>query len=265
MRRISAAALIAAGVLAALLAVACGRESDSSSEREITVFAASSLTESFKDMGAAFEEANLGVNVTFNFAASSALATQINEGAPADVFAAADAAQMKAVTDAGHAGEAVTFARNTPVVVVPAGSAAVGSFADLAKPGLKLVLAAAEVPIGRYSREILAKASGPGGVSPEFSGRVLANLKSNEANVRAVLAKVQLGEADAGIVYRTDAAAAGNDVKVVEIPLEFNVVAEYPIATVTQTKNQAAADAFVAFVRSAAGAAILQKHGFANP
>lgn len=253
---------------AALAAGGCdnGPEPDGNRiDGEITVFAASSLTEAFREAGAAFERANPGTKVTFSFAASSALAVQINEGAPADVFASADANQMKSVTDEGNAAAPTTFAKNTPVVVVPKDGTAVTAFADLAKPGIKLVLAGKDVPIGRYSREILEKASGPGGISPDFSERVLANLKSDEANVRAVLTKVQLGEADAGIVYKTDLASAAEDVRAIEIPAAYNVVAEYPIAVVGGTKNEATAAAFVAFLRSAEGLAILEKYGFAKP
>lgn len=234
-------------------------------EGGIVVFAASSLTESFKELGEAFSKANPKAKVTFNFAASSALATQINEAAAADVFASADLNQMKNVVDKGNANKSAVFAKNSPVVVVPKGSTTVATFNDLAKPGAKVVLAAPEVPIGRYSRDILKKASETGGISADFSDKALANLKSNEANVRAVLTKVQLGEADAGIVYRTDVAAAAGQVTVVEIPAAFNVVAEYPIATVKQSKNTAVAEAFVAFVRSSAGATILEKYGFGKP
>lgn len=235
-------------------------------EGEIIVFAASSLTEAFKEAGAAFQAANPRTKVTFNFAASSALAVQLNEGAPADVFASADNAQMKVVTDKGAAREPRTFVKNLPVVVVPRGSSAVGGFGDLQKPGLNLVLAAPEAPIGRYSRDILTRASAPqGGISPNFSERVLANLKSNEPNVRAVLAKVQLGEADAGIVYKTDLAAAGGDVTAIEVPTQYNIVAEYPIAVVSASRKPAVASAFVTFVLSPVGQAILQKAGFTAP
>ena len=258
-------ALAALALAVATILAACGSSGDDPDDSEILVFAASSLTEAFKELGTTFEQENPGTKVTFNFAASSALATQINEAAPADVFASADAAQMKVVTDKGNAAGPVIFAKNSPVVVVPKGRSGVAAFADLAKPGLRLVLAAKEVPIGRYSREILTNASATGGVSADFSDNVLANLKSDEANVRAVLTKVQLGEADAGIVYKTDVAAAAGEVAVVEIPAAYNVVAEYPIAVTKQTQNRASADAFVAFVRSAEGVAILEKYGFAKP
>jgi molybdate transport system substrate-binding protein len=275
-------ALLVLAFLAALLA-ACGGDDDdlatgtsspgrtatSSSpllEGEITVFAAASLTDAFTEAGRAFQTANPRTKVAFNFAASSALATQINEGAPADVFASADNAQMKVVTEAGNAAEPERFVKNSPVVVVPKGSTAVATFADLAKPGIRLVLAAPEVPIGRYSREILTRASAnPGGVSPDFSTSALENLVSNESNVRAVLTKVQLGEADAGIVYSTDVAAAAGDVSALEIPAAFNVIAEYPIAVVTDSHNKGVAEAFVAFILSAEGLAIMEEFGFGAP
>lgn len=256
--------------LAALAATACA-DADAEPaapvglQGTVTVFAASSLTESFKAIGEAFEAQNPKVTVTFNFAASSALATQINEGAPASVFASADIATMKGLADKGRVGEAKTFARNTPVVVTAKGATAVQSFADLARPGLKLVLAGKDVPIGRYARDILTNASAANGIAPDFSTKVLANLKSEEANVRAVLTKVQLGEADAGVVYATDVGAASGDVRQVEIPPAFNVVAEYPIAVVNATKPPALAAAFVAFVRGEKGQAALAAAGFKKP
>ncbi len=267
------ASLVAAA--SAVFSVACGSDDDGGANRnldstgavtgEISVFAASSLTDAFMEEAAAFERANPGVKVTMRFGASSALAVQINEGAPADVYASADLAQMKVVTDAGAVSESKIFVKNTPVVVIPRSDTKVASFAELAMPGVRLVLAGSEVPIGRYSREILRKASAEGGVSSDFSERVLANLKSEEANVRAVLTKVQLGEADAGIVYRTDVPAAGGEVAVVDIPEAYNVVASYPIAAVKDAKNAQGATAFIAFIMSSEGQDILAKHGFVSP
>lgn len=233
-------------------------------EGDITVFAAASLTDAFTEIGQAFEDANDDVAVDFNFASSSALATQVNEGAPADVFASADKAQMKVVADDGNAESPLLFAKNVLVVVVPPDSD-LDSFEDLATEGIRLVLAGPDVPVGRYSRQILENASAPGGIAPDFGDRVLANLRSDEANVRAVLSKVQLGEADAGIVYQTDAAIAGDEVKVIEIPAAFNVVAEYPIAVVTDSGEPEVAEAFVAFVLSGDGQAILREYGFSSP
>lgn len=233
---------------------------------EVLVFAASSLTDAFKESGEAFARQNPGTKVTFSFGASSALATQINEAARADVFAAADTSQMQAVADRGRlAGAARVFASNVPVVVTAKGSKAATRFEDLARPGLRLVLAAPEVPIGRYARDIFKRASGPGGVSPDFAARVMANVGSNEANARAVLAKVQLGEADAGVVYRTDAAAAGTAVDMLAVPPGFVVVARYTIAALEEGRNARGAAAFVAFVLSPEGQAILAKYGFGQP
>jgi molybdate transport system substrate-binding protein len=232
-------------------------------QEDITVFAASSLTDAFNEIGKAFTAANPKASVAFNFASSSTLATQINEGGPADVFASADSATMKTVTDKGNASDLRTFATNLPVVVVPKSGSPVAAFADLAKPGIKLVLAAPEVPIGNYARTVLANASAAsGGISADFSKKVIANLKSNESNVKAVLAKIQTGEADAGIVYGTDAAAVSNDVKTIVIPQQYNVIATYPIATVTATKQLDVATAFVQFVLGSAGQGILAKWGF---
>ncbi len=235
-------------------------------EGEIVVLAASSLTDAFKEAGTKFTETNPKAKVTFSFAASSALSTQINEGAPADVFASADSAQMKIVTDKGNATDPVVFATNLPAVVVPKSGSPVQSFNDLAKPGVRLVLAGPEVPIGRYARDILTNASkASGGVSADFSGKTLANLKSNESNVRAVLTKIQLGEADAGIIYTTDAATATIDVKVIDIPTQYNVIAQYPIASTKGGKNAAGAKAWLAFILSPDGQAVLAKYGFGKP
>lgn len=234
-------------------------------EGELSVFAAASLTEAYRAIEDAFEAAYQEVDVLFNFAGSSALATQIAEGAPADVFASANVAQMEAVLDAGHADEQFVFATNVSVVIAPADNDKITEFGDLANDGYSLVLAGEEVPIGQYAREIFAKASGPGGLGPDFADRALANLRSNESDVRAVLAKVQLGEADAGIVYATDVASIAGDVRVIDIPGQFNVVAQYPIATLTGASNPAAAEAFVDFVLSDDGQAILAEFGFGRP
>jgi molybdate transport system substrate-binding protein len=173
---------------------------------------------------------------------------------------------MKVVTDAGNASTPSIFATNRPVLVVPKSGSPVGAFTDLAKSGVKLVLAAPDVPIGKYARDILANASkADGGVSADFSVKVLANLQSNEANVRAVLAKIQVGEADAGIVYTTDVASVPTGVKAIEIPAPYNVIAQYPLAVVKGAKNAAGAAAWNAFILSPDGKAILAKWGFGKP
>ena len=241
------------------VAGACGLGGDEE-DGEITVFAASSLTEAFTELGKAFEASHPGAKVTFNFAASSALAVQINEGAPFDVFASADLTQMQSASRGGRIEESLAFTYNE-LVVVATRESGITAFSDLAKPGTAVVLAGAEVPVGRYAREALLLASRPGGVSPDFSDRVLQNVRSEEANVRAVLTKVQLGEADAGIVYRTDAQTVSSDLVTIEIASNMNVVAEYPIGYASGDK-QPVALAFVQFARSEQGQAILERHGF---
>jgi molybdate transport system substrate-binding protein len=222
---------------------------------DITVFAAASLTESFKDVGAAFEAANPGTKVTFNFGASSTLAAQINQGAPADVFASADTANMQKLTDAGgNSGAPTTFATNKLQIIVGKGNPKnVATVTDLAKPGVIVVTCAPEVPIGKYSADVFTKAN------------VKVTPKSYEADVKAVVNKVTLGEADAGIVYATDVQAAGDKAQGVVIPDELNVVATYPIAATKATKNAPAAAAFVAFVAGSAGQTTLAKYGFTKP
>jgi molybdate transport system substrate-binding protein len=231
----------------------------------ITVFAAASLTDAFNEIAGAFRAANTGAEVTFNFGSSSTLATQINEAGGADVFASANDAQMKVVVDAGNASGPKTFATNVLVIAKPKGSTAVASFADLAKPGVRLVLAAPEVPVGQYAREAIKTAGDSGAYGADFEPNVLANLRSEEADVKATLAKAQLGEADAVIVYATDVLVAQEDVDSLEIPVEYNVVASYPIAVVSDSDQEALARAFVDFVLSPPGQAILAKYSFGPP
>jgi molybdate transport system substrate-binding protein len=224
---------------------------------DITVLAAASLTDAFKELGTAFQTANPAAKVTFSFAASSALATQVNQGAPADVFASADTANMDKVTAASGAGTyaaPVTFATNKLQIIVGKGNPkAIAGLADLAKPGLIYVTAAAGVPIGTYAQQALDKA------------KVTVTPKSLEVDVKAIVTKVTLGEADAGIVYATDVKAAGDKAAGVTIPDDQNVTATYPIAVTKASKNAPAATAFVAFVTSSAGQTILAKYGFTKP
>ena len=224
---------------------------------DLTVLAAASLTDSFKEIGTAFEAANPGAKVTFSFAASSSLVTQINQGAPADVFASADTANMDKLTAASGAGTAappVTFATNKLQLIVNKGNPKnIEGVADLAKAGVIYVTAAPEVPIGAYAKQVLDKA------------KVTVTPKSLEADVKSVVNKVTLGEADAGIVYATDVKAAGDKATGVSIPDDLNVVASYPIAATKVAKNASAAAAFVSFVAGAPGQAILSKYGFTKP
>lgn len=231
---------------------------------KVTVYAASSLTDAFRAIAASFQQAHPGTTVEFNFGASSALAAQLEQAAPADVFASADAATMqRAVDRALIDGSPVTFARNLPVVVVPADNrAGIATPKDLAKAGVKIVLAGPEVPIGNYARQIIDRLAADPAYGAAFREATLKNIVSNEANVRAILTKVELGEADAGVVYRTDALASGARVRTVAVPDSTNVIASYPIAVVRAAKNRAAAAAFIAFVRGVEGQRILKAAGF---
>ena len=231
--------------------------------RTLTVFAAASLTDAFTEIGKNFEASNPGVTATFNFAGSQALRTQIEEGAPADVFASASGKEMDALLTGKFIADATSqiFLTNKLVVILPADNpAGLEKLEDLANPGIKLVLAAEEVPVGNYARQALDLMNGSFGI--DFKDKVMANVVSNEDNVKQVVAKVQLGEADAGIVYTSDAVAAP-DLKTVEIPTELNVTAKYPIAALADSTNADLAQAFVEYVLSPEGQNILQKWGFA--
>ena len=225
--------------------------------QEVVVFAASSLTEAFEEVAAAFEAAHEGVEVVLNFAGSSTLSTQIVQGAPADVFASADETQMQVVAEAGLlAGEAQVFVQNRLVMITPEDSA-VRTLEDLAKPDMLLVLAGPNVPAGRYALEVLGRLNEVQGA--DFSARVLANLVSEETNVRQVAAKVTLGEADAALVYATDAWVL-RGVCVIEIPDPYNAAARYPIAVLEN--GGPLAPAFTDFVQSSDGQTILARRGF---
>jgi molybdate transport system substrate-binding protein len=232
---------------------------------QLTVFTAASLTEAFQEMAATLERGNPGTKVTFNFAGSPTLRTQLAQGARADVFASADEPNMQgAQQDGTIAGEPRIFARNWLVVIVPASNpAGIATLQDLAKPGLKLVLARKEVPVGNYARQSLDKMSQDAAFPRDFATRVLANLVSEETNVKQVVTKVQLGEADAGIVYASDVTPTVREaLRVLSIPESLNVVARYPIAAVKDAANAAGARTFIDYVLSSAGQAILTRHGF---
>jgi molybdate transport system substrate-binding protein len=250
--------LTAVLAVAALALAACGGGDDSgggssaASASEIKVFAAASLTAAFTKLGDDFSAANGGTKVTFNFAGSQALATQIQQGAPADVFASADIPNMDKVKDL--VGTPRNFAGNLLAIVVEKGNPkGVRTLDDLASPDLKVVLAAEEVPAGRYAEQILDKA----GVS--------VRPVSQEDNVKAVVTKVSLGEADAGIVYVTDVTAGGDEVEGVDIPEDQNVTATYPIAAVKASKAQDKAQAFMDMVLSPEGQQVLKEFGFLPP
>jgi molybdate transport system substrate-binding protein len=239
---------------------------DEANPSTVTVFAAASLTEAFEEIGRTFEAKNPGVEVFFNFGGSQQLAQQINEGAPVDVFASANNQQMEAVISAGNilTGTRQTFAKNRLVVVFPEDNPAeLHRLEDLAKPGLKLVFAALEVPVGQYSLEFLDRAVQDPAFGLNFKDAVLNNVVSYEENVKAVLSKVALGEADAGIVYNSDISTeSAGSVGRLKIPDHLNILAEYPVAVTRESKDPEQAAAFIALVLSTEGQNILAKYGF---
>jgi molybdate transport system substrate-binding protein len=233
---------------------------------ELSVFAAASLTEPFEAIATMFEAENPGVSVVFNFAGSQQLAQQINDGAPADVFASANDRQMAAAVEAGSVIRAAsrTFAQNRLVVIVPPDNpGGLAALQDLARPGLLLVLAAPEVPVGQYTLDFLDKATADPAFGAGYKADVLQNVASYEDNARAVLAKVALGEADAGVVYASDVAgeSAGRVVRL-EIPDALNGIGSYPIAPAAEARHPAVAQAFVNFVLSPEGQAVLVQYNF---
>jgi molybdate transport system substrate-binding protein len=254
-------AALAAVVLVGL--VGCGDDSKEPSSSDgakgvtgtVNVFAAASLTESFTKIGTDFEAANPGVKVTFSFAGSSALATQINQGAPADVFASAAPANMKTVTDAGNSdGTPTTFAKNQLVIAVPKGNPkGIKGLSDLTKAGVKVALCAEQVPCGAAAKRALDAAS------------VKITPVTLEQDVKAALSKVKLGEVDAALVYRTDAKSAPSDVEGVEFPESSGAINDYPIVVLKSAPNKAGARAFVGYVMSDQGRAVLSQAGFQAP
>ncbi len=257
--------IVAALAATVVLAAGCGGDTTESApttpastpavQGRITVFAAASLSEAFGEVATAFTAANPNATVTFSFDASSTLARQIVQSAPADVFASADTANMDELAAAGLVdGAPVVFATNRlQIIVGPGNPRAITGVGDLAKPGLKTVVCAPEVPCGRYAKQAVDAA------------KVTLRPVSLEQNVKGVVTKVTAGEADAGIVYATDVRAAGAKATGVDIPTESNVVARYPIATVKGSTTAPVAAAFIALLTGPDGRAILARYGFSAP
>lgn len=230
---------------------------------ELLVFAAASLTEPFTEIGKRLELSHPGLKIIYNFAGSPALRTQLEQGAHADVFASADTAQMEQAKQSGVAqGDSPIFVKNRLVVIVPkANPAKLSEFRNLANPGIKLDLANAKVPVGNYSRQAISKAKNDYGV--DFEKQALANIISEEDNVKQVVTKVQLGEVDAGIVYVSDVTPkVSKEIQTIPIPEAYNQVATYPIALTKEVENNPAAQTFIAFVLSVEGQALLKAHNF---
>ncbi|GGL00079.1 molybdate ABC transporter substrate-binding protein [Deinococcus radiotolerans] len=230
----------------------------------LTVFAASSLTDAFTEIGRAFD-ARTGHRTTFQFAGSQVLRAQLEGGARADVFASANDAQFTPLLGRGVVSREV-FARNRLTVIAPAGSGKVRTLRDLAGSGVRLVVAAPNVPVGEYTRRMLAAVDRSGTYGKDFAARALKNVVSEEGNVRQVALKVSLGEADAAVVYASDVTPTlKKSVRVVPLPTRFNQTAAYPLGVVQSSANPEAARAFVAFVKGREGQAILRRWGFLSP
>ena len=247
-----------AAVVAAALVLVCAAQPAAAKPKlsgDVTVFAAASLTESFTEIAKQFEEKYPDLTVRFDFDASSNLAAQVQQGAPADVFASADEANLQKTIDSGDVlAPPFVFAKNRLEVAVEKGNPKkIKRLADLAKPGLVVVLCADAVPCGEYAAEAFAKAD------------VAVSPASKEENAKAALSKVSLGEADAAVVYITDVSAAKGDVSGVKIPDAQNMIATYPTAAVRGSQNSAAAKAWVRFLESKAAQRTLRKFGFLPP
>lgn len=250
-----------------LLVAGCGSSpaaNPPSTPVTLNVFAAASLTESFGEIAKQYQASHPNIKIVYNFNGSQILVQQITNGANADVFASADTANMNKAIDAKAVSNPQVFARNKLAVIIPVGNPGnITSLKDLARKGLKIVLAAPAVPAGKYSIQILDTMAKSPDYGPTFESSVKANVVSQEDNVKAVVQKVQLGEADAGIVYRTDVTVAvANQIKMIDIPDNFNVVAEYPIAVTLKSAHSTEALAFVQYLLSADGQAILTRFHF---
>jgi molybdate transport system substrate-binding protein len=264
--------LIVALLAGVVTLAACGSKgetlqppsSSSAPAKTLTVLAASSLSKVFPEIGDAFTASNPGVTFKFEFAGTDALTAQIEQGAPADVFAGASTKYGDQLSGEGLIASTRPFATNRLVLILPANDpAGIASLQDLTKPGIKLVIGAETVPVGAYTRKVLTNLDALYGTG--YSDEVLANVVSNEDSVSTVVSKVQLGEADAGFVYVTDALAAGAAVKTIELPAEAQAVATYPIAAVKASKDAADAARFVDLVLSPAAQALLKQAGFGPP
>ncbi|MFC5248140.1 molybdate ABC transporter substrate-binding protein [Streptomyces nigrescens] len=260
--RRAAAALVTAALLVPL--AACGGNDDGKKDKgaeksggaapkaDLTVLAASSLTDVFKKAGAVYEKDHPGTKLNFSFAGSQELAAQVREGAPADAVVTADTKTMDGIKV--DVGTPTVIAKNRLVIVTGEGNPKkIGSLKDLADSKLKVVLAASQVPVGRYSKQVLD------------AQKLNVKPVSQEPNVRAVLSKVELGEADAGLVYKTDAATAPKKVDAVDIPDAQNAVASYPAASLKMSQHAEAAAAFVKWLSTPEAQQILQRAGFQKP
>jgi molybdate transport system substrate-binding protein len=246
---------------------ACGSSSDDGTGNgdkiELTVLGAASLTDVFPKIGTEFTQDHPGVTFSFSFAGTDQLAAQIEQGAPADVFAGASTKYGDQLSGEDLIASPEVFCTNQLVVITPASNPGVDTLEDLATKPVKLVIGAETVPIGSYTRTALANLDAVYGDG--YSDKVLANVVSNEDSVTTIVTKVQSGEADAGFVYITDALSAGEDVNTIKLPDEAQAVASYPIAAVSASEHEADAQEFVDYVQSDAAQAMLADAGFGPP
>lgn len=255
-------------ILLTMLCAGCRQLSnqESSQESELIIFAAASLADAFTEIARQFEVDHPGVKVIINFAGSQQLAHQLSQGAPADVFASANHRQMEAAIGFGRVNEEKVeiFAGNRLVIAYPSSNPAdIRTLAGLSTPGLKLLLAAPEVPAGAYTLILLDNLESDTAFGPAFRNDVLRNVVSYEENVRAVLSKVMLGEADAGIVYMSDVAGRNEDeVGLIEIPDHLNPLATYPIATINNSPQPELGKVFIDFLLSSRGQRLISDYGF---
>jgi molybdate transport system substrate-binding protein len=257
--------LLFGAVLLAAVPTSRSRATGVVAERVLTVFAAASLQDAFTEIAAGFEATRPGLKVVFNFASSATLATQLVEGAPADVFASANERQMTVVQAAGRlAGVPRPFARNRLILIVPRDNPAqISGLRDLARPGVKLIVAAKVVPVREYTEMMLDRFAALPDYGPGYRAAVLSNVVSEEANVRQVSAKVALGEADAGIVYQSDVTPdLAPQVIAFPIPDALNTIATYPIVALTEATDPTLAEAFITYVLSEPGQAVLARWEF---
>jgi molybdate transport system substrate-binding protein len=258
-------------ILVVILGAACGELSDTNSvknlrKQELTIYAAASLAEAFTRLGEVFESSHPNVEVVISFAGSQQIAQQLSQGARGDLFASANAKQMENVISAGRvmSGADQEFIQNQLMVILPGDNPGIiAGVRDLIKPGLRLILADKSTPVGLYSQKMLERANQQIGFGEDYKEKVLGNVVSYEENVRAVLTKITLGEADAGIVYVSDAAGAqGEDIRMIPIPEEINVTASYYIAPLRDSSEKDLGLDFIALVLSPEGQDILNGYGF---
>ena len=236
--------------------------------KELTVFCAASLTGAFGEIGQMYKN-ETNISVVFNFDGSQVLRTQIENGAYADIFVSANKKQMNLMKNEGFMNNSsiTVFTKTKPVIIVPEENPAkIQNISDLAKPGIKIVIGTKDVPIGDYTLQILAKLANDSAFGPEFRKLVMANVVSNDTNVNYITSKVALGEADAGIAYKSDVTKnLAAKITKIEIPDKYNVIAEYPMGILKQSKYPALSQEFMNLVESDKGMVVLEKYGFESP